>query len=61
MIVISERDDDCQADESHHAGLSIGKFAPCPADKDQAAINEDDRSEDGGDKLRAGEGRCGVT
>ena len=27
-------DYDRQADEGHHAGLVVGKFAPCPADED---------------------------
>jgi hypothetical protein len=29
----SKSDYDRQADECHHAGLVVGKFAPCPADK----------------------------
>ena len=51
----SERSSKCgydpQADESHHAGLVIGKFAPCSADENEAAINEDDCSKDGGNKF----------
>jgi len=37
------------------------KFTPGSADKDQSAIDEDDCSEDRGNKLRAGKGRSGVT
>src|SRR5713101_9823276 len=52
-------DHDRQADESHHAGLAVGKFAPSPTDEDRSAIKKDDCSKDGGDKLRAGKnGRC---
>ncbi len=57
----SEGDDDGEADESHHAGLAVGKLAPCSAEEHEPAINEDDRSEDGGDEFRARERRCGVS
>ena len=30
----SKGDYDRQADEGHHAGLAVGKFAPCPANED---------------------------
>jgi hypothetical protein len=51
----SERDYDRQADQSHHAGFVVGKFAPCPADEDQPAINKDGRSKNGRNEFRAGE------
>ena len=57
----SKSDDDRQADQRHHARRVIGKLAPCPADEDQAAIHEDDRAEDSGDKRRARKGRRRVT
>ena len=37
---------DRQADEGHHAGLVVRKLAPRPTDENEAAVNEDDRSED---------------
>jgi hypothetical protein len=40
---------DRQADEGHHAGLVLRKLAPCPADENEATVNEDRRSEDWGD------------
>ena len=51
---------DSQADESHHAWLVIGKFAPCSPDENEAATNEDECSEDGWNKFRAGERGCRV-
>jgi len=41
---------DRQADEGHHAGLVFRKLAPRPTDENEAAVNEDDRSEDWGDQ-----------
>jgi len=34
---VPKGDYDRQADEGHHAGLVIGKFAPCPANKNEAS------------------------
>jgi hypothetical protein len=42
---VPKRDDDRQADEGHHAGLAFRQFAPCPADENQSAIDEDQRPE----------------
>jgi hypothetical protein len=39
----SKCDHDGQADERHHAGFAVGKFAPCPTDEHEPAINKDDR------------------
>jgi len=36
-----KRDCDRQADESHHAGLVAGQFAPCSTDKNEPAVKED--------------------
>jgi hypothetical protein len=51
----SERGSKCscdpEADERHHAWLVVGKFAPCPANEDEAAIKEDDCPKDGWNKL----------
>jgi hypothetical protein len=35
----------------------IGQLAPRSTDENEAAVNEDDRSEDWGDQVRAGKGR----
>ena len=53
-------DDDCQADERHHPGGAIRKFAHCAAEEDHAAISEYECSEHGGNETRAGEGRSRV-
>ena len=49
-----------QADERHHAGLPVSKFASCSTDEDKTAIYENDRTENSGDEFRAGERRCVV-
>ena len=50
-----ECDDDRQADERHHARLASGELAARCADENEATIEEDERSEDGGNELRARE------
>jgi hypothetical protein len=42
-----EGDDDCQGDQGHHPWLAIGQLALRAADKDNAAVEEDQRAEDG--------------
>jgi hypothetical protein len=52
-----EGDYDRQADEGHHAGRAVGKFAPRPADKNETSIPEYDHSKYCGYESRTGEGR----
>ena len=52
-----KRDRDRERDQRHHPRRAVAKLARRPPDEHPPAVEEDDRAEDGGDVLRAGEHR----
>ena len=54
-----EGDQDRQRDEQHHPRLPVANLADAATEERQAAVDEDDRSEDRGDPVGEWEGRGG--
>jgi hypothetical protein len=56
---VTERHDDRERDERHHAGLPGAQLGDGALQEDEPAVEEDDEAEDRRDELAAGEPRAG--